>query len=125
MDSCSFTMKKTIVIPVVASLAATLSMTIGQSKFSGIYPGSIDGGEKCLLTITKGGHVFGINDSSKGLKHAIDPNKSTINSDGKLKAAIPDGTSISGTVTSDFKFKGTGKSSDGGTFRITASRTLN
>lgn len=109
---------------VVVSLIATLSATIAQSKFSGIYPGIAGAKEKVLLSITKGGHVFGIGNKGKGLREAIDPNKSTINADGKLKAAVPDGTSISGTVSADFEFRGTVKDSDG-TSRITATRTLN
>lgn len=105
------------------TVIATLSVTIAQSKFSGIYPGVAGTKEKVILSITKGGHVFGIGNSGKGLKEALDPNKSTINADGKLNAAAPDGTSISGTVSANFEFKGTVKDSDG-TSRITATRTL-
>jgi hypothetical protein len=116
---------KTSAIQVVGvCLISTLSATIAQSKFSGIYPGIAGAKEKVLLSITKGGHVFGIGNSGKGLKEAIDPNKSTISADGKLKAVVPDGTSISGTVSANFEFKGTVKDSEG-TSRITATRTLN
>lgn len=116
-------MKTSIANLVVVSLIASFSATIAQSKFSGIYPGIAGAKEKVLLSITKGGHVFGIGNSGKGLREAIDPNKSSISADGKLKAVVPDGTSISGTVSANFEFKGTVKDSEG-TSRITAKRTL-
>ncbi len=116
-------MKTTATQVVGVCLIATLSATIAQSKFSGIYPGIAGAKEKVLLTITKGGHVFGIGNNGKGLREAIDPTRSTINADGKLKAVVPDGTSISGTVSSSFQFTGTVKDDDG-TSRITAKRTL-
>lgn len=120
-------MKTTTAQIVAVCLTATLSVTIAQSKFSGIYPGTASPQtEKVLLAITKGGHVLGLSNSSTGLKEALDPAKSTVNAAGKLKSVTGDGdTSITGTISSDFKFKGTGKDSDGETFRITAKRTLN
>lgn len=121
-------MLKTSTVRIVAAcLAATLSATVAQSKFSGIYAASSSqASDKILIAITKGGHVLGLSNSTRGLKQALDPAKSTINADGKFKGITADGnTIITGTVSSDFKFRGTGKNADGGeTFRITGSRTL-
>jgi hypothetical protein len=110
---------------IALTLIATLSATIAQSKFSGIYSAIASPREKVLLAITKGGHILGLSNKSSGLREALDPARSTINADGKIKAVVGDGTTINATVSSDFKLKGTGKSSDGDTFRITGSRTLN
>lgn len=107
------------------TLVATITATIAQSKFSGIYGCIASPNEKVILAITKGGHILGLSNQSRGIREALDPAKSTINADGKIKAAVGDGTTITATVSSDFKLKGTGKSSGGDTFRITGSRTLN
>lgn len=106
------------------ALFATLSTTIAQSKFSGIYTGSTGDKEKVVLAITKGGNIFGMGNSTRGLKEAIDPTRSSINADGKFKAVVADGTTLTGTVDSAFQLKGTIKSEEG-TSRISGLRTLN
>ena len=106
------------------TLVATLATTIAQSKFSGIYAGSSSNRNKVIMAITKGGHILGLDSDSEGLVDALNPSKSTVNVDGKLKSVTGDGQfTLTGTISSDFKFKGTGKEGSQ-TIRITASRTL-
>ena len=109
---------------VALSLVATLSATIAQSKFSGIYEGDVSGGARLLVAITKGGRVLGMDSSIEGIRGVLSPARSTINADGKLKGVAPNGTTVAATVSSDFKIRGTAKN-DGETFRFTGSRTFN
>lgn len=118
-------MKTSILNVMAMSSAALIATSIAQLKFSGIYAGVATPNEKVVLAITKGGRILGLGNSSKGLRDALDPARSTINAAGKLKAVTGDGeTIINGTVSPDFKLRGTGKSG-GDTFRITAARTFN
>ncbi len=106
-------------------LIASLTATIAQSKFSGIYSGNVSSKEKFLIAITKGGRALGLSSDSEGFSDALDPSKSTINSAGKLQAVMGDGrTTINATVSSDFTMKGTVKSRSE-TLRIAGKRTLN
>lgn len=105
-------------------LIASLSATIAQSKFSGIYEGGVSSGTRLLVAITKGGRVVGMDSSIEGIKGVLSPAKSTINADGKLKGVAPNGTSVTATVSSDFKIRGTAKN-EGQSFRFTGSRTFN
>lgn len=118
-------MKKSTWNLAALTLVATLSGAVAQSKFSGIYSGTVDASDKFLIAITKGGHALGLSNTSKGFRDSLDPSKSTINAAGKLQAVMGDGhTTINATVSSDFTIKGTGK--DGSeTFRISGKRTLN
>lgn len=118
-------MKQRTMNVVALTLIATLTATIAQSKFSGIYSGTVSTKEKFLIAITKGGRALGLSSESEGFNDALNPSKSTINSSGKLQAVMGDGrTTINGTVSSDFSMKGTGKSGSE-TFRISGKRTLN
>lgn len=108
---------------VALALAATLSATIAQSKYSGIYGLITSDKEKVVFAMTKGGNLFGMGNGTHGLKEAIDPTRSSIDSEGKFKAVVPDGTTLTGTVDSEFQLKGTIKS-DEGTSRISGKRTL-
>lgn len=115
---------KTHLLKVMAmSFAALISAAIAQSNFSGIYQGSVKSGPKFTLALTKGGRALGLYSNSKGLKDALDPAKSTINSSGRLKGATPSGSIVTANVSTDFKISGTVKSDDG-TFRITGKRTF-
>jgi hypothetical protein len=106
------------------SFAALVTASIAQSKFSGIYSGSVSSGGSFVAAATKGGRVLGLDSRSNGLREALDPAKSTINAAGKLKAASNSGTSVTATVYPDFTIKGTIKV-DGKTVRITGRRTFN
>lgn len=106
------------------SLAVMISASIAQSRFSGIYSGNISTGAKFLAALTKGGRVLAMDTGTKGIREALDPGKSTINSDGKLKGASTSGTIVNGTVFSDYSFKGTVKVG-GNTARMTGRRTYN
>lgn len=106
------------------SLVATLSATIAQSKFSGIYEGNVSSGSRFVIAITKGGRALGLDSSTENMKGVLAPAKSSISADGKFKGVSPNGTTVTGTVSSEFKFKGTAKH-DGETFRVTGGRTFN
>jgi hypothetical protein len=105
------------------SFAALITASIAQSKFSGIYSGSVSSGESFVAAATKGGRVLGLDSKNNGLKEALDPAKSTINAAGKLKAASISGTQVTATVYPDFKIKGTIKVG-GKTMRISGRRTF-
>lgn len=117
-------MKNSILNLIAVTLVASLSASIAQSKFSGIYSGKSSTGPKFLAAITKGGRVLGIDSTSEGLGDALNPAKSTINASGKLKGVTPSGTSITATVNSSFKINGTIKTSEG-TARLSGKRTFN
>ena len=109
---------------VAVCLLATITATIAQSKFSGIYEGNVSSGARLLVAITKGGRVLGMDSSIEGIKGVLSPAKSTINADGKLKGVAPNGTSVTATVSSDFKIRGTAKN-EGESFRFSGSRSFN
>lgn len=117
-------MKTSIMNVMAMSFAALISASIAQSKFSGIYSGSISTGVKFLAAITKGGRVLAMDSGTKGIREAIDPARSTISSAGKLKGTSTSGTIVAGTVYPDFSFKGTVKTG-GNTARISGRRTFN
>lgn len=117
-------MKTTIMNVMAMSFAALTAATIAQSKFSGIYAGNISNGAKFLASITKGGRVLAMDSSTKGIREALDPARSTINASGTLKGASTSGTSVNGTVSPSYTFKGTVKVG-GMTARISGKRTFN
>ncbi len=86
--------------------------SFGQSKYSGIYSGTVAGNEyidyqKILAAATSGGRIIAIGDYSYGLYETLDPARSTISSKGKVVAATPSGISMSATVNSKFQISGT------------------
>ena len=117
-------MKKPTWNLVAVTLIATLTATIAQSKFSGIYEGNVSSGARFMVALTKGGRAVGLDSSIEGIKGVLSPAKSTINADGKFKGVAPNGTTVVATVSSDFKIKGTAKN-EGETFRLSGSRTYN
>lgn len=117
-------MKTSILNVVAIAFAALIAASVAQSKFSGIYSGSVSSGGSFVAAATKGGRVLGLDNRSNGLREALDPAKSTINAAGKLKAASNSGTVVTATVYPDFTIKGTIKSG-GKTVRITGRRTFN
>ena len=106
----------------IASLLASLSLTVAQSKYSGIYSGRV-GNEKFLAAVTSGARVLGLDNTSEGLKDVTNPRKSTVSSKGVLKAVIPNGTSIAAKLDSSYNLKGTVKSG-GQSVRISGKRIL-
>lgn len=115
MKICKINLLALLVIGCAASAFA-------QSKYSGIY--ELLGG-KVLVAITKGGHLLSVSKGSGGISRELDPSKSTVNADGKVVGgSTSGGLSLTGTIGSDFKFKGTVKEG-GDTSRVTGIRTLN
>lgn len=106
------------------AFAALVTASIAQSKFSGIYSGSVSSGGNFIAAATKGGRVLGLDTKTQGIREALDPAKSTINAAGKLKAASTSGTQVTATVYPDFTIKGTIKVG-GKTMRISGRRTFN
>lgn len=105
----------------IPSLAiVSITAVIAQSKYSGIYSGG-SGQTKFLLAATNGGRILGLDNTSEGLSDALDPAKSTISADGKIKAVTPAGTIVSASVSSDYKISATVKSSEG-TVRVSGKR---
>ena len=103
-------------------LVGALSATAAVSKYSGIYEGRSQDGVKFQAAITKGGRVAGFGDESEGLSDALDPARSTIKANGKIKAAADGGFQMVARVNSKYRLIGTFK--DGGqTMRATAKRT--
>ena len=116
------TMKHTChkLVPLV--MMASLSATIAQSDFSGIYIGSFTGG-KFTVALTGGGRALGAATTAEEWGDVLNPAKSTINEDGDLKGATPNGASINATVSGK---NVTGTIKEGGkTVRFTGKRTFN
>lgn len=105
------------------TFAALVSASIAQSKFSGIYSGSVSSGVKFLAALTHGGRVLALDTSTAGIREALDPARSTINAEGRLKGASSSGTIVTATVAPDFTIKGTVKTA-AGTARISGRRTF-
>ena len=89
------------------TFAALVSASIAQSKFSGIYGGSLSSGGRFLAALTNGGRVLALDSGTEGIREALDPARSTINAAGKIKGAAANGTVVSATVYSDYTIKGT------------------
>jgi hypothetical protein len=87
-------------------LVSSLTFTIAQSKYSGIYSGNA-AGIKFIAAVTAGGRVLALDNGTEGLRDAVDPTKSTVNSKGAIKAVVPNGTSLTGTINSSFRMSGT------------------
>jgi len=102
---------KRYLFAIVISLAS-FSALVGQSKYSGIYSGTVTGNEyidyqKILAAATSGGRIIAIGDYSYGLYETLDPARSIVSSEGKVVAATPSGISMSATVNSKFQISGT------------------
>lgn len=116
---------KTRTVKTTALVAvALISAALAQSKYSGIYSGSEATGTKFIAAISKGGRVLGLDESTKGIRNAVNPSLSTVDSSGHVKGATQNGASLSATITADFTIKGTFKSDDG-TVRLNGKRVYN
>ncbi len=113
-------MKTTILTVVTLIVVGSMSASVAQSKYSGIYKGKA-AGVTFLAAITNGGRVLGLNNRCEGLKDALDPARSTITAGGKLKGFTPGGSSLNASVSSQFVMKGTIKI-DGKTYAISGNR---
>ena len=105
---------------------ASLCASLGQSKYSGIYSGTVAGNEyfytaKFIAAATAGGRIIGLSEYSEGIHEALNPAKSTVSSNGKVNATAPSGTSFSATIDSKFRISGTVKAS-GMTTRFNGNR---
>lgn len=114
-------MKRLVFSLILPASLVSVTGLVAQSKYSGIYGGG-SGPTKFLLAATSGGRILGLdNTSSEGLDDALDPAKSTITAEGKIKAVTPAGTIVSASVSSDYKITATVKSSEG-TVRVSGKR---
>jgi hypothetical protein len=104
------------------TLLASFTTVVGQKKYSGIYSGKA-GSTNFLAAITAGGRILGLDASAEGIRDALNPSKSTVNSSGKVKGVVPNGTTLTATINSSFELKGTLK--DGTqSVRLSGKRTL-
>lgn len=102
-----------------------VSAALAQSKYSGIYSGSEVSGTRFLAAITKGGRVLGLDETTRGIRNALDPARSTVSASGHVTGVTRNSdASLDATITADFKIKGTFKSDDG-TVRLSGKRTYN
>lgn len=93
---------------VALGLIVSVSATIAQSTFSGIYSGSQANGDKIVIALTKGGRALGLSDASRGVRDTLNPAKSTVSSDGKFKGVTYSGdTVVTGRISSAYKLTGT------------------
>ncbi len=102
-------MKKAVTNIAVLALLASVSGTIAASKYSGIYIGSSSDHLNLWGAISGGGHFLAVSSGGGGLNSAVNPAKSVVNSSGKLIGASNDGTTIAGTIDTNFVLKGTYK----------------
>jgi hypothetical protein len=107
-------------------LLAPFCASIGQSKYSGIYSGTVAGNNyydpaKFLAAATAGGRIIGLTEYSEGIYETLNPARSTVSSKGKVIAVTPSGTSMSASINSKFQITGTLKA-DGMTFRFNGKR---
>jgi hypothetical protein len=107
----------------VVVLSASFSAVVAQQKYSGIYAGKA-GGINFLAAVTAGGRLLGLDNTSRGLKDALNPSKSTVNSSGTVKGVTPNGTSLAATINSSFEIRGTLKVGTE-SVRVSGKRTLN
>jgi len=107
-------------------LLASFCASIGQSKYSGIYSGTVAGNDyyypaKFLAAATAGGRIIGLTEYSEGIYETLNPARSTVSSKGKITAVAPSGTSMSASINSKFQITGTLKAS-GMTTRFNGNR---
>ena len=105
---------------------ASFCASLGQSKYSGIYSGTVAGNDyyypaKFLAAATAGGRIIGLTEYSEGIYETLNPARSTVSSKGKITAVTPSGTSMSASINSKFQITGTLKA-DGMTFRFNGKR---
>jgi hypothetical protein len=105
---------------------ASFCASLGQSKYSGIYSGSIAGneyyyGQKFLAAATAGGRIIAVGENSEGLYGTLNPARSTVSPAGKIVGVTPSGASMSATINSNYVISGTIKQ-DGMTFRLSGKR---
>jgi hypothetical protein len=108
---------------------ASFCASLGQSKYSGIYSGTVAGNDyyysqKFLAAATAGGRIIGLTEYSEGIYETLDPARSTVSASGKINGVSPYGTTISAAINSKFQITGTLKA-DGMTFRFSGKRTYN
>lgn len=107
-------------------LLASFCASIGQSKYSGVYSGTVAGNEyfyatKFIAAATAGGRIIGLTEYSEGIYETLNPARSTVSSKGKVVAVTPSGTSMSASINSKFQITGTLKA-DGMTTRFNGNR---
>jgi hypothetical protein len=115
-------MRKNLKLVVSVVLLSSLTFALAQSKYSGIYSGDA-AGVKFLSAITAGGRLLAMDNNTEGLRDATDPNRSTVSSNGTVKAVVPNGTSLTGNIDSSFRMSGTIKSG-GQSARFSGKRIL-
>lgn len=113
-------MKSRSITIIAMLLTASISATVAQSQFSGIYKGT-SGRAVFSLALTKGGRALGFDSKIEGPRDALDPAKSTVSAAGKLKAATPTGATIVATVSSTYQLRGTIKI-DNKTYTLSGNR---
>lgn len=95
---------------------------LAQNRHSGIYQGTVNG-QTMLAAVTGGGRVLGLDNTAEGLGDTTDPHRSTVSRSGRLRAVTPNGTVITGKVSSTGKLSGTVKIG-GNTARLTGRKIL-
>ncbi len=111
---------------IIISLAS-FSVSVGQSKYSGIYSGTVAGNDyyypaNFLAAATAGGRIIGLTEFSEGIYETLDPARSSVSAKGKVTAVTPSGTSMLASINSKFQISGTLKA-DGMTFRFNGKRS--
>ena len=99
----------------------SISILIGQSKYAGVYSGTVSDGQRFLGAATGGGRGVGLADISQGINQSLDPSKSWVSASGKVSGLAPYGASVSATIDSRFNITGTLKV-NGMTFRLNGKR---
>jgi hypothetical protein len=107
---------------VTIALLAMLTAAPATHKYSGIYQGDV-GGILFWASITSGGRILALDETSQGMPDVTNPYKSKVDGSGRFKAVVYNGTKIAGKIDSKNRIIGTMKQGKQ-TYRLAGIRTL-